>query len=438
MLRDLEPLATSPVAYAFAALLGLLWGSFANVCIYRWPPSTEFPKGRSVVAPGSHCFACKTPIAWYDNVPLLSWLWLRGKCRTCQAPFSARYLIVEAMTGVLFAVAWWFTVSVGTYFEPFDHRLIRFGIYAAFCFVMVVVAFIDIDHKLILDKLTLPSIVVFYGLGMLLPEHHWSDGLIGIAVGYGLPWTIGEVYWMIAYRDGLGLGDSKLLAVIGALLGIRGVVAALFGGAVLGAVIGIVVLLRGQRGQRGEDASSRRGAMFAVAAVVAVGVAAFGALTNRIWVGATGSVLAIATLVIARRLEPAAPERAEPVSAEPAATSEDLGAPSRVEIVARGLALVAGVLVLFAVTFTLLQARMLGLGAGVLGIGLLLLARRLVPMGSEADSASPEPTPAEDPPPAEASLMRTELPFGPFLALAAVFYLFAEPWILLNFRLPGG
>src|SRR6202008_4399125 len=76
--------------------LGALWGSFANVCIYRWPPSDEFPKGRSVVAPGSHCFACKAPVRWYDNVPLVSWLWLRGRCRACNAPYSARYLIVEA------------------------------------------------------------------------------------------------------------------------------------------------------------------------------------------------------------------------------------------------------------------------------------------------------------------------------------------------------
>ena len=157
MLAELEPLATSWGAYAFAVLLGLLWGSFANVCIYRWPPTTEHPKGRSVVAPGSHCFACKTPIRWYDNVPLLSWLWLRGKCRTCQAPFSGRYLIVEALTGVLFGFAWWMNVTAGALFEPFDHRLIRFAVSCAFCFTMVVIAFIDIDHKLICLLYTSPS-----------------------------------------------------------------------------------------------------------------------------------------------------------------------------------------------------------------------------------------------------------------------------------------
>src|SRR6185437_6101485 len=77
VLNDLEPLASSSAAYGFIVVLGLLWGSFANVCIYRWPPTDEFPDGRSVVRPGSHCFACKAPVRWYDNVPLVSWLWLR-------------------------------------------------------------------------------------------------------------------------------------------------------------------------------------------------------------------------------------------------------------------------------------------------------------------------------------------------------------------------
>src|SRR5262245_19601704 len=110
MLRELERFAATPAAYVFVVGLGLLWGSFANVCIYRWPPSDEFPKGRSVVRPGSHCFACKQPIRWYDNVPLLAWLWLRGRCRSCGATFSGRYLIVEALVGVLFGAAWYLLV----------------------------------------------------------------------------------------------------------------------------------------------------------------------------------------------------------------------------------------------------------------------------------------------------------------------------------------
>lgn len=321
MLEELEPLAASPTAYAFVAVLGLLWGSFANVCIYRWPPSDEFPGGRSVVRPGSHCFACKAPIRWYDNVPLASWLWLRGRCRACKAPFSPRYLIVEALAGLLFAAAWWGTTADVpaelrglVHAEPFDVRLIRFAIYAAFGFVMIVITFIDLDHKLILNKVTVPSIVLFYALGQALPERAWWDGLVGIAVGYGVPWAIGEIYYRLTGREGLGLGDGMLLALVGALLGWKGVLAALFGGSLIGSVIGVAVL------------------------------------------------------AIARRRAPhgeVAPGTTPPAGADLAGGGDEGG----------------------------------------------------------------EPSP---------SLMRTELPFGPFLAMAAVFYLHAEPWIGLYFRFPGG
>jgi leader peptidase (prepilin peptidase)/N-methyltransferase len=317
VLDDLEPLATSPAAYAFVVVLGLLWGSFANVCIYRWPPTDEFPGGRSVVRPGSHCFACSAPIRWYDNVPVLAWLWLRGRCRECKAPFSSRYLVVEAATGALFGFAWWAAVVAPLLFVPFDQRLIHFAIYAAFGFVMIVITFIDLDHKLILNKVTIPSIVVFYAASFLLPERRWYDGVVGLAVGYGLPWAIGEIYFRVTRREGLGLGDSMLLALIGALLGWRGVLVALFGGSVIGSVIGITALLVGRATETAPD---------------------------------------------------------DPASAAP-----------------RGEAAPAS--------------------------------------GSDATAPDSEAAP---------SLMRTELPFGPFLAMAALFYLFAEPWIQLHFHLPGG
>ena len=308
VLRELEPVATSPAAYGFAILLGLLWGSFANVCIYRMPPTDEHPHGRSVATPGSHCSACKTPIRWYDNVPLLSWLWLRGKCRSCGVEFSARYLVVEALTGALFGVAWWNAMVANALFEPFETRLIRFAITAAFCFVMVVIAFIDLDTKLILHKVTVPSIVVFYVAGLALPGHVWWGGLVGIVVGYGLPWLIGELYFRITKREGLGLGDGMLLALVGALMGWQGVLVALFGGSVVGSVIGVTALVAA-RAQHAPDRD-------AIAHLADDAVHALGA-----------------------------------------------DAPS---------------------------------------------------------------------------LMRAELPFGPFLAIAATFYVFAESWLHLSFRIPGG
>lgn len=246
-----EALARSPAALAAAFVFGALWGSFANVCIYRWPPTEAHPRGRSVVAPGSHCFACGKPVRWYDNVPLLSFLWLRGRCRDCGVTFSPRYLLVEALTGVLFAVMWWYTVDLGASLEPLDDRVLRWFVYAAFSAVLVVITFIDLDHKLILDKVTYPAIPAFYGLGLLLPETRWYDGLIGAVVGYGVVRLIADGYWLVTRREGMGYGDGKLLAVIGALFGWKAVVVSLFGGAVIGSVVGVGALL--MRRQGGED-----------------------------------------------------------------------------------------------------------------------------------------------------------------------------------------
>ncbi|HMG56283.1 MAG TPA: prepilin peptidase [Kofleriaceae bacterium] len=236
MLASFEALAVTPGAYVFAVVLGLLFGSLANVCIYRLPPSDEFPEGRSIVKPGSHCFACKQPIRWYDNVPLLAWLWLRGKCRNCKAAFSSRYLLVEALTGAAFGFAWWIAVVAPILWEPFDHRVIHFAVYAAFVFTLVVITFIDLDTWLILDKITYPAIPIFYGASFLL-GHRWFDGLMGAAVGYGLVWLISEFYLRVRKLDALGLGDAKLLAVVGALLGWKGVAFALGGGSMIGLVI---------------------------------------------------------------------------------------------------------------------------------------------------------------------------------------------------------
>ena len=430
MLRDLEPLATSGGAYAFAVVMGLLWGSFANVCIYRWPPSDGFPNGRSVVAPGSHCTACQTPIAWYDNVPLLSWLWLRGQCRRCKAPFSARYLIVEAVTGALFGLTWFATVETGALTEAFDLRLARFAIYAAFGFVMVVITFIDLDHKLILDKITLPSIVIFYGLGLVLGRT-WHHGLIGAAVGYLLPWSVGEIYWILTGREGLGLGDSKLLAVIGALLGTTGVVASLFGGAVVGAVVGVFVLLRTQPRDADAPRPSPLPALCSVVAVVGVVIASAGGIFGYYAIAVPSAVVSLVALIAARRFEPR-PLLVGPGAAEPETEPEPAARVGGRELAVRVLALIAGGGVLFGVTGLLLGTLRGGAIAGGGGLALLLLARRLKGEPTEPEPES-EPTEAEAP-----SLMRTELPFGPFLAAAAVFYLLAEPWIVVNFRFPGG
>ena len=235
-------ISTSSAAYAVAALLGALWGSFGNVCIYRMPPSDEHPQGRSVVRPGSHCFACGNDVRWYDNVPLLSFLWLRGACRDCKTTFSPRYLLVEAATALLFVGVYHYVVAVAHLHDSPSEQLIRFGVLAAFSWTMVVIAFIDLDHQLILDKISYPAIALFYGLGLLLPEHSWKHGLIGVAVGYGIVRLVSDGYFLLTKREGLGYGDGKLLAIVGALFGWQGVMVSLFFGSMLGTIILVPLL----------------------------------------------------------------------------------------------------------------------------------------------------------------------------------------------------
>jgi leader peptidase (prepilin peptidase)/N-methyltransferase len=237
----LEAFVGSPVALAFAFLLGTLFGSFANVCIAR------VPLGMSVVRPGSHCFACQAPVAWYDNLPLVSYLLLRGKCRRCGAAFSPRYLLVELATGLLFAATWHLCTQLLYVWEPTPRKLARFAIYALYELTLVVITFIDLDHKRIPDRITYPAIPLFLGLGLLLGDVVWYELLIGVVSGYGLVRLISDGYYHLTKREGLGYGDGKLLAVIGALCGWRAVVVSLFGGALLGSVIGVVALVVARR-----------------------------------------------------------------------------------------------------------------------------------------------------------------------------------------------
>ena len=249
----LEAFANGWGAVAFAFWLGTLFGSFANVCIVR------LPAGMSIAHPPSHCFACKAPVRWYDNIPILSYFVLRGRCRSCGTGYSPRYMLVEAATGLLFAALWYLCVFLLWPGDPLETRLARFAIYALFAFVLVVITFIDIDHKLILNVITFPAIPVFYGFGWLLGDRSWYDQLIGVVVGYGLVRAIADGYWYLTKREGMGYGDGKLLALIGALLGWQAVLFALFGGALIGSVFGIGLLLW-QRRQPAPPATGPEGA----------------------------------------------------------------------------------------------------------------------------------------------------------------------------------
>ena len=271
----LEPWLRGAGGHLFAALLGALFGSFANVCILRWPPSDEHPEGRSVVRPGSHCPACGAAIRWYDNIPILSYFILRGRCRACRAEFSARYLLLEGATALLFAAFYRLEVVVLHPFDPPSLQLYRFAVAAAFVWVLVVIAFIDLDHKLILNRITYPAIPIFYALATLLPERTWKDGLVGAAVGYGVIRLVADGYHLLTRRRGLGYGDGKLLAVVGAYLGWQAVLVSLFLGSIIGSVIGglWLVAARARAGKNEGDVPLRHveipfGPFLATAALV--------------------------------------------------------------------------------------------------------------------------------------------------------------------------
>lgn len=229
--------AQSPTAYVFAAVLGALLGSFANVCIVR------IPLEKSIVRPGSHCFACDAPIRWYDNLPILSYFILRGRCRSCGATYSPRYLLTEAATALLVLAAYDQAIAGPAVDEAIPLRLAHFAVSALFLLALVVITFIDLDTKQIPDAITIPGIPVFFAFGVLLGDHGLGELLAGALGSYGAVGLLGDTWYFLTGRDALGLGDAKLLALVGAFLGWQASVFALFGGAVVGCALLVPILV---------------------------------------------------------------------------------------------------------------------------------------------------------------------------------------------------
>jgi leader peptidase (prepilin peptidase)/N-methyltransferase len=235
-----DALLSSPFGVAMAALFGAVWGSFFNVCIAR------IPRGESVVRPASRCLACGAPVRARDNVPILSYFLLRGRCRACGAAFSARYPLVELIGAALAAGIWWKFVAS----DPGGAaaiRLARFALYFAFAGALVVLSFIDLDTKLLPDVITLPSIPILYLGALGLREVSWHAGLIGAAAGYLFVRLIADFYYYVLKREGLGLGDGKLLAMFGALFGWKALPLIVFAGSFVGALVSIPILLVARR-----------------------------------------------------------------------------------------------------------------------------------------------------------------------------------------------
>lgn len=224
-----------PFGLSFAAIWGALWGSFFNVVICR------LPSGESLISPPSHCRVCKERVRWYDNIPIISYLWLRGKCRFCSATYSSRYFWVEIVVMIL---------AVGMYYHFIQNgsgdirlMLARFFITSTFCGLLVAISFIDIDTFLIPNTITYPGIPIAVMLSVFMGHPHLWDGLAGAFLGYGIIRLIADVYQLVTKRQGMGYGDAKLLAMTGGLLGWQSIYPTLLLGAFQGSLIGITLLV---------------------------------------------------------------------------------------------------------------------------------------------------------------------------------------------------
>lgn len=207
-------------------LFGLMIGSFLNVCICR------LPEEKSIVKPGSHCPKCKKPIQFYDNIPVLSYLLLRGKCRYCQTSISIQYPIVEAITAL----------SSFFLFITFGVSL-SFIYYFSFVAALIAITVIDLHYQIIPDVISLPGIIIGVLGSLIIPQIAFSTSLIGVIAGGGSLFLVATVYQWLFKREGMGGGDVKLLAMIGAFLGWKAVILTILLSSFIGSIIGITVML---------------------------------------------------------------------------------------------------------------------------------------------------------------------------------------------------
>jgi leader peptidase (prepilin peptidase)/N-methyltransferase len=222
--------------YIAIATLGLIVGSFLNVCIWR------MPRGQSIISPASRCPSCGTPIRAWENIPVLSYVFLRGRCRYCKTRISARYPLVEALNGLLYVLAL-YRFEVGWHL-PF---------YLALVSSLIVITFIDLDFQIIPDRITLTWIPVGLLAGsLLLPDPFmraeslgWQASLSGAASGFGLFYAVA-----LLSRGGMGGGDIKMMSMVGALMGWRAVLLTTFIGSLVGSVLGVFLMVAKGKGRK--------------------------------------------------------------------------------------------------------------------------------------------------------------------------------------------
>jgi len=212
--------------HSFIFFFGLLVGSFLNVVIHR------LPLDKNIVFPRSSCPTCNKLIPWWANIPLLSYLALRARCISCKGKISIRYPLVELLTGALFL---WGTLAIP---NPLAWPFLFY-----FLGSLVACTFIDLDHWLLPDKITLPGVVIGIVGSFFIPNHDWLNAILGILFGGGLLFSVAWLYLGLTGKDGLGGGDIKFLAMVGSFLGWKGAFVTILFGSLVGSFLGIFLML---------------------------------------------------------------------------------------------------------------------------------------------------------------------------------------------------
>lgn len=215
-----------------AAVFGTVVGSFLNVVILRLPKDDE-----SIAFPGSHCPTCKQPLHWYENIPIISYVALRGKCRTCKVSISWQYPLVELSMAILTALL----------YQRFAFSF-EFVFYFIFFAALLVIIFIDIHHQIIPDSISLPGILVGFAGSFLNGQVTWQQSTLGILLGGGVLYAVAYSYYAITHREGMGGGDIKLLAMIGAFLGWQSLLFVVFSSSLFGSLVGIATMYKQRKG----------------------------------------------------------------------------------------------------------------------------------------------------------------------------------------------
>ncbi|MBW1995489.1 MAG: prepilin peptidase [Deltaproteobacteria bacterium] len=213
----------------FIFVFGLCIGSFMNVCI--------LPLKKSIVWPGSSCPSCGEPIRFYDNIPFFSYLWLRGRCRHCSSIIPARYMVVEVMGGAFALLAY---LKFGLTLDALIHY--------AFVVSLLIITYIDLDYQIIPDRITLAGIPIGFLLSIPLPQITYGESILGILLGGGSLYLVAWLYYALKKREGMGGGDIKLLAMIGAFLGWKAVLFTIFIASAVGTISGLLVMIQKQDG----------------------------------------------------------------------------------------------------------------------------------------------------------------------------------------------